>query len=459
MGKFQDDTLWRQAQQAFQANQHAQAQTICERLLQRNSRNTQALDMLGRIYLAKGYTEKAASYIQKFAALRPRDPAPQLLLGEILGFQGEYQEAINRYDRALRLEPDHPKAVSGKAATYELAGQRDKARAVLEPYVTSVRDSVDMAIVQARLDLSDRNYDAVIGLAGRHLADVDIVPTVRWHLSFLMGQALERTGQYDEAFDAYRQANETLPVPFNAQEWLDSTGQIIEAFTPQRYASLPRATHGSRLPVFIVGMPRCGSTLVETIIDAHPEAHGAGEFEASHFVIESIPLEIGSNLPYPECIEDFDQNDVDMLGRAYLERLSEQNPDARRISDKYLINYRQLGLLSVLFPEGRIIHCRRHPLDLCLSCYALALMPHVHPWSRFPCWRCPTRRWSAIRRRGAAASSSTAGWSGMTGACVFTSRLVWSRPPATTRSPGRSTPAPWAGTRGLRRTWAPSGKC
>jgi hypothetical protein len=173
----------------------------------------------------------------------------------------------------------------------------------------------------------------------------------------------------------------TIPAPFDANGWPELTDQLLEACSPQRFAQLPRSTNDSQLPVFIVAMPRSGSTLIETIIDAHPDAHGAGEFEATRFLIESIPLEIGSNLPSPACVEDIDQNDVDGLSRTCLDCLTAQNPDARRITDKYLVNYRHLGLLVAPFPAGRIIHCRRHPLDICLSCSAMVLMPHPHPFA------------------------------------------------------------------------------
>ncbi|MHC4786044.1 MAG: tetratricopeptide repeat-containing sulfotransferase family protein, partial [Planctomycetota bacterium] len=381
MGKFQDDTLWRQAQQAFKAGQLPQARGKCERLLQRNSRNVNALEMLGRIALAQGLTEKAESYITTYATLRPRDPSPHLLLGEILSFQGKHREAVQRYDHALRLRPDSMTAVAGKAGAFELSGQPDKARTVLAPYVSSERDTAEMAIILARLDLGAKDYDAVIDLVRRHEERGGAGDTTLWHLRYLLGRALERSGRFDEAFAAYAQANETLRAPFDAGAWLERTERTLEAFSPPRFAALPRAAGGSELPVFIVGMPRSGSTLIETIIDAHPETHGAGEFEATHFLIESIPLQIGSDLPYPACVEDFDQSDVDGLSRAYLDRLSALNPQAHRITDKYLINYRHLGLLAVLFPQSRIIHCRRHPLDTCLSCFALALMPHIHPWS------------------------------------------------------------------------------
>jgi tetratricopeptide (TPR) repeat protein len=381
VGRFQDDTLWREATKAFQAGRLGQARRSCRRLLERNGRHANAIDLLGRIALAEGFTDEAEQHIRKLAELRPRSAGPQLLLGEIHSLQGRHDEAVKRYERAQGLAPDNPEAISGKAEALERAGRRDRARAVLAEYVATGRDTGEMAIVQCRLDLSAGDDAAVIELARRHLDGGGLAPATAWHLGFLLGRALERDGRFDESFAAYTRANGAFSAPFDEQAWTENTDRIVEAYTRQRFAALPRAAHGSQLPVFIVGMPRSGSTLIETIIDAHPDAHGAGEFEASHHLVESISLDIGSNLPYPGCIEDLEQDDVDELGRRYLDRLSAQAPAARRIADKYLINYRHLGLLAVLFPQGRIIHCRRHPLDTGLSCFALALMPHVHPWA------------------------------------------------------------------------------
>jgi tetratricopeptide (TPR) repeat protein len=333
VGKFQDDTLWREATKAFQSGQFRVAQRKCRRLLERNDRHANAIDMLGRVALARGFTEEAESHIRKLAQLRPRSAGPQVLLGEILGLQGRHDEAVKRYERALRLDPDNAKAVSGKAEALEQDGRRDEARAVLAHYIGSGRDTGDMAIVQCRLDLSAGDDAAVIDLAQRHLDGGGLEGSTIWHLGFLLGRALERSGRFDESFAAYARANEAFSVPFDEQAWTQSTDRIVEAYTRERFAALPRAAHDSELPIFIVGMPRSGSTLIETIIDAHPDAHGAGEFEASHELVESISLEIGSNLPYPACIEDLEQSDVDDLGRSYLERLSAKAPDARRIAD------------------------------------------------------------------------------------------------------------------------------
>ena len=130
MGKFQVDTLWRQAKQAFQAGNLPQAQANCEKLLRRNSRNVNALEMLGRLALAQGFTEKAASYISTYASLRPRDPTPHLLLGEILTFEGKHEEAVSRFDRALRLQPEYVQAHLSLADVLERQGRTAEAAAV-----------------------------------------------------------------------------------------------------------------------------------------------------------------------------------------------------------------------------------------------------------------------------------------------------------------------------------------
>ena len=381
MGKLGNDVVWQRAQRAYAANDMRQAANLCEELVRRDRRNAGALAMLGQTFFARNELDQAASYLLKAVELRPREPTYHSVLGEIRTFQGRFNEAVTRYDRALRLRPDDPQAIAGKADAFEKSGQRDKARAVLRPFVEEGRETAQMMIMQARLDLHDGNDEAVVELVGRHLARPQVQGYIRWHLCFLIGQALERLRRYDESFAAYEAGNAAVPATFDAEEWKRRLGEIIDSFSLERFERVPRATHGSQLSVFIVGMPRSGSTLVETIIDAHPDAHGVGESPAMQEIVNDIALTIGSNLPFPDCIEDLDLNDVDMIARAYLDRVSPPDVEAKRLVDKYLANYRYLGLIAVLFPEARIIHCRRHPLDTCFSCYMHPFFPTIHPYA------------------------------------------------------------------------------
>jgi tetratricopeptide (TPR) repeat protein len=381
MGALHSDVLLQRARQAFAANRMSQARNLCDQLIQRDKNNADAVAMLGRIALMKSRFDEAASHMLRAAALRPHEALPHLALGEIRTLQGRFDEAIAEYQKVLRLAPEHPMAIAGKADAYEKSGQRDKARALLQKLSETGQESAKLALIQARLDLHDGNYDAVIELINRHLTLGDTEGPILCHLHYRLGQALERTGRFDEAFTAYARGNGVIPTHFDPESWVQVIDATIESFSPPRFAHLPRASHGSKLPIFVVGMPRSGSTLVETILDAHPDVAAAGELPTMQRIINSISLDIGSTLPYPTCLEDLDQNDVDTIAGRYLDQLRAIDDQAKRIVDKYLHNYVHVGTLAVLFPEARIIHCRRHPLDTCFSCFQTPLPSATHAYS------------------------------------------------------------------------------
>jgi len=381
MTRPRDEAQLQSARKAWAAGDLARATSICEAVIGRNPRDINALAILGQVAKARGDLDAAASYIQKCVALRPRDPDPLILLGEIHKSRGRFDDAIDCYDRALRLQPDRDASIAGKAEAYEKSGRHDQARALIAPYIESGRETPGMAVMQARLDLRDGHDESVIALVDRHLSAEAERGNAQWHLSVLRGRALDRLGRHDEAFAAYRRGNEAVAVSFDTDAWRRSTDEIIAAFSPEQFARLPRATNDSSVPVFIVGMPRCGSTLVETIIDAHPEAHGAGELTTLHDLAGSLAFDIGSDLPWPRCVADLAGNDVDAIGRRYLDHMTPLAPDARRIVDKLPANYLRVGLIGLILPEARIIHCRRHPLDVCFSCYMHPFDPAVHPYS------------------------------------------------------------------------------
>ncbi len=366
---------------AFGAGHLGRARALCTDALQRDGRDPDVLDLLGRVAFAQGAYAEAASYADRCARLRPGDVRPIVLLGEILTYQGRFREAVARYDRALRLEPRNAAALAGKADAYEKCGERDRARAVLRPAVESGGESPEMAIVQARLDLHDGHHDAVIASARRHLGSAGPSGPVRAHLLFLLGKALERSKRYDDAFDAYRQGNEVLAVPFSIDALVSHTDELIKAYSAERLARLPRSANRSELPVFVVGMPRSGSTLVEAIIAAHPEATGAGELPAMQELVNELGLTIGSTLPYPACIEDLSADDMNRAAQTYLDRLGRVTGRARRGVDKFLNNHRHLGLIALILPASRVIHCRRDPMDTCLSCYAEPLPTAAYPYT------------------------------------------------------------------------------
>jgi tetratricopeptide (TPR) repeat protein len=273
--------------------------------------------------------------------------------------------------------------VAGKANVLMRLDERARARAVLEPHVAAGTEDAGMAVVYARLAIRDRDLDRAVEIASRHVGDAAGADVIRslWNE---IGRAHEQAGRYDESFAAYARCNGIAAPPWDPAEASRRHDRVMEAFSAAAMKKLARSPARSDVPVFIVGQPRSGSTLIEQIIAAHPQAFGAGEVQVLAEVLSSMGLRIGSTLTYPDCVADLEPADAGALGTAYVDQLIALAPRdrARRICDKQLGNYEHLGAIALLLPGARIIHSRRDPLDTCLSCYSQKFAPGAPAYTR-----------------------------------------------------------------------------
>ena len=362
------DSLIAQARNSFTSGDLSTAESLCHQLYAQKQKDPDVLELLGRIYTAHSLHDEAVGYLKKALGIVPRDPGILYYLAKTRTAQGNYQAALNGFHKVLRQIPDHPAAIAGLAEVHQRRGEPDQALKQLQPWLEKKTETPDMALVGASSLLQLKKYDEVIELTSRHV-ETEIPAAVRNNLYHLIGKARERAGAYAEAFAAHRLANEGHNALADVERRLERIDQLIEVFSAEGLARLPRCADASDLPIFIVGMPRCGSTLVENIIAAHPHAHGAGELSSMYRRVQSIMLDLEATEPYPMCMPVIEQEDVDLLGRQHLAELAKLGRRASRVVDKYLTNYEHLGLIELLMPGARVIHCRRDPLDMCLSCY------------------------------------------------------------------------------------------
>ena len=382
MAGFQEQVLQRQAQSHLQSGDLAAAETICHQLLKRNKRDVLALQILGAVAFQRGRFDEATGFLDRCVAMKPRDPDLQCNYAKAWVAGGHLDKALAAFDKALRVSGEHTDAIAGKADLLERRGDDEPARAMLARVLDAGRETASMAVVAARLEQKQGNQAAAIEIARRHLDRPDLPAGPRRQLGFIMGWALEREGRIDEAFQAYRQANEIGRQPYNGPAVQAHIDRLISVFSGEALASMPMGDVDGGRAVFIVGMPRSGSTLIERIIDAHPAAHGAGELRAMSDLVASLVFELRTTRTYPDCIAQMTAHDAGRLGRGYLEQLSRHAPaDATRVADKSLDNYTHLGLISRLVPGARVVHARRDPLDTCLSCYAQLLSPRKHAFA------------------------------------------------------------------------------
>lgn len=285
-------------------------------------------------------------------------------MGVLYAEMREREKAREMYERALDIEPGYIPALFNFAGLSEESGERERA---LELY-------------HQILSLEPRHWDSLIRLAyakrvtseahelvdslkqatGEEIDD----PLAREGLHFALGKALDDLGRYEEAFTAYRSANEMgkrryLPYERSAvEQYFD---RLIEGFSP---AWIEQArTASTAAPIFICGMFRSGSTLIEQVLASHPSVTAGGELDYIPWLVaEALP-------PFPDGVINTTRDKLANVGAEYLRRLQAQFPGASHITDKRPDNFLFLALIKALFPAARIIYTKRNPWDNCLSIY------------------------------------------------------------------------------------------
>ena len=368
------------AMRLLRAGELDDAEAIGRQLLKRDKRNVDAIQLRGAIALKKGDYTGALKHYQRCLSIRPREPHFQFLLGKVLALDGRYADALKKLNKAIELQPDHMQAAEYKALVHQWDGDYDDAAVVLAPFISAGKENAGMAEVQARVDIHAKRYREATAIAERHLTNTELDPDTRHRLGHVAGSAWEKLGDYARSFEAHTRANQAVAVPFDRAEYKKLIDGLIDVFSKDFIADRSRHGNRSELPVFIAGMPRSGTTLVEQIIDAHPTAHGAGEIREIEDTAANLQLVLDSSEPWPRSASDLEPKDITRYAGGYLDSARRSARNAKRFVNKSLENYRTLGLIAVMFPRATIIHCHRDPRDTCISCYMSGILPRPHPY-------------------------------------------------------------------------------
>lgn len=355
------------------------AEALAQHVLKSRRNDGNAMALMGRIAFDQGRYDEAVTWHRKSVTTDRKSVTFRCNLANSQVALGRFGEAIAAFERALKLRPDYPAAVAGLADVLERRGRGERARRLLKPHIDRGKATGKMLVVFARTEHNLGNHEAVVQLAEAAAVDNDLETDVRGTLLLHAGRCLDALGDYDRAFDCMRRGQELLTCPFDITETIARHDRLIKIFSADAMKTLPRASHGSELPVFIVGMPRTGSTLIEQILHAHPQAHGAGELNDLGNVVRAIPETIEGAAPYPTCVEQLAGDDLNRVANQYIDRVRRYNRRALRIVDKALHNFDRLGMIALLFPNARVIHARRNPLDTCLACFLQRLQ--LHPYA------------------------------------------------------------------------------
>jgi tetratricopeptide (TPR) repeat protein len=319
----------------------------------------------------KRHDEALASY-DRALALRPDCAEAHNNRGTTLQEIKRYEEALASYDRAIALRPDYVEALNNRANTLVSMGAMQEAEESLRralalapafPAALYALTHIRMYKDANQTDVQD--MQALLARPETSLRDKE-------QLCFSLGKIHDDCGRYDEAFAYYRLANQirNASVHYDHEQVVAATAESIELFSKDFLARARPWSSDSRLPLFIVGMPRSGTTLLAAMLSNHPAIGTAGELPTIHEFTLTLPEVTGSSAAYPRAVTMITPAVADSLVTAYESRLKRDNGSAfTHIIDKHPLNFRHLGLIAMLFPNCHIIHCTRHPLDTALSNY------------------------------------------------------------------------------------------
>ncbi len=353
---------------ALRTRRFGQAVELLQRAAAAAPQNGAIRSDLGAAYLRLGRYEDAERCFEDALAKRSTDIGALIGLGDTLSILGRPEEARAAFEKATAIDPGHVPAQFGLGNIAMQLGHFAEARRAFARAVALApkEPAYHRALAEsARFRAGDARLAALEALrAGIGGMSVDQVI----ELHFALAKAYDDLERYDEAF-AHLKAGNTLKrerVDYDEAAVAAFFGAIEQAFTPALMQARQGRGDESELPVFVVGLPRSGTTLVEQILASHPAVHGAGELlQVGELVAQgaagpSYPADIAS-LP-PAALRDF--------GRRYVARIAGLAPGAARIVDKLPANFRHLGLLHLALPRARIVHVRRDAADTCFSCYS-----------------------------------------------------------------------------------------
>lgn len=331
-----------------------------------------ALDALADVEFRVGYPADALPLWQRLGQLRPNDINVVLKRGETYSRLGSHDLAISSYNEALRQSPDSGDLWMALAQAHEDQGDRQSAQ---QAYEQALALKPGWAFPLAgllglqRAKASDEIIGAAVGLQQSSvLGDPE-----RALIGYELGKVHDGRGEFESAMSSWHDANAARQRMIGSLDpaWLaQRVDRTMREFDP---ASLVRHADSGCMDdrfVFIVGMPRSGTTLTEQIIASHPHAFGCGELPDIALIVRNLPLQLKTPLQWPEIASALDPGSLSQAVDRYVAASTRHAPpDAIRLVDKAPLNFYHLGLIAMMLPQARVIWCRRDPRDVAVSIY------------------------------------------------------------------------------------------
>jgi tetratricopeptide (TPR) repeat protein len=323
----------------------------------------QALMALGRL-------QEADAAVRRLVKLEPENPQSWIMIGSVSTRLMRQEEALEAYEQAARLKPEEVRLRMSIGHVQKTLGRRNESEASYKAAL-----AMDPGIAEAYWSLADlKNYsfsDAEIAAMQQQLTNDSIERSNTAQLYFALGKAFEQRRQYADAFAYYARGNtlRRLDAPFDIEHFERRTSRIRTFFDSAFFAKYASSGDPSAAPIFIVGLPRSGSTLVEQILASHSRVEGTMELPNIINITHQFDDMVASREGYPETVGSAPVGLLTALGSRYLDETAPLRTGREHFTDKLPNNFSHVGLIHAILPHATIIDARRHPMDSCFSTF------------------------------------------------------------------------------------------
>jgi tetratricopeptide (TPR) repeat protein len=342
----------------------------------------QAYNYLGHTFIEMEKPDDAVPLLRKAVGLRPQYVEAQINLASALEMTGEPEEALEIYQAVLKMMPKHPGILNSIGSILRNLGKMEESVEYFEKALELDPDNIGTFYNLSRSKVGSDPKE--IEKMEKMFDDDRLNEHQKCSLHFTMGKIYDDHEDYKKAFEHFKAGNDldTRDKHFDPRMHHISTSRLMGIYNKEFFANRKGMGSESTVPVFVCGVPRSGTTLTEQTLASHPEVFGAGELNFVGKLIQSMGESQGQLANYPDSVTMLDAMTACKLGDDYVGLIRAMGgKEPKHITDKMPGNFLNLGLISLLLPRAKIIHCKRNMLDTSLSCY-FQHFAQVMPFSR-----------------------------------------------------------------------------
>ena len=353
---------------AFKTKDYEIAERLLLKVLQCDPSFSLAWDNLAKLYRIQNKLLKSIPAFENLIKLDPRNFEALVSLGTVYIKLSKYHEGIKLYEESLKIKPENPRVYLSLGHALKTIGERAKSEAAYQNAIKYFSLSGEAYWSLANLKTYEFSDKEIINMESSLIKNIH--PNELTQMHFALGKAYESKRQFDKSFEHYAEGNwqQRKQISYNAEDYKISIDELIDFFDKNKNLFKSKAQSNFDDPIFILGLPRSGSTMIEQILSSHSLIEGTQELPNILTISRDIKL-IDQKKGYPNNLLGLDQSSFDDLGKKYIDETKWARSSTPYFIDKMPNNFVHIGLIKLILPKAKIIDARRNPMDTCFSCF------------------------------------------------------------------------------------------